>query len=108
MIGNWLSTLVPEPGARRRLGLATGIYNIGTGMFMTVSVLYFTEGLGLSVTEVGLWLAVAGLIGLFGGVPMGHLADRRGPRGVAALSLVVLALTMVGYIFVTTSGCSSR
>ena len=64
-------------------------------------MLYFTEGLGLSVTEVGLWLAVAGLIGLFGGVPMGHLADRRGPRGVAALSLVVLALTMVGYIFVT-------
>jgi len=64
MIRNWLSTFVPEPGAHRRLGLATGIYNIGTGMFFTVSVLYFTEGLGLSVTEVGLWLAVAGLIGL--------------------------------------------
>ncbi len=92
---------MPEPGARRRLGLGTGIYNIGTGMFMTSSVLYFTEGLGLSVTEVGLWLAVAGLIGLFAGVPMGHLADRRGPRGVAALSLVVLAATMVGYVFVT-------
>ncbi|ART71768.1 hypothetical protein BTO20_27395 [Mycobacterium dioxanotrophicus] len=101
MIGTWLSTLVPEPGARRRLGLGTGIYNIGTGMFMTSSVLYFTEGLGLSVTEVGLWLAVAGMIGLFAGVPMGHLADRRGPRGVAALSLVVLAVTMVGYVFVT-------
>jgi MFS family permease len=101
MIGKWLSTFVPEPGARRRLGLATGVYNIGTGMFFTVSVLYFTEGLGLSVTEVGLWLAVAGLIGLFAGVPMGYLADRRGPRGVAALSLVVLALTMVGYVFVT-------
>ena len=101
MIGNWLSTWVPEPGPHRRLGVATGIYNIGTGMFFTVSVLYFTEGLGLSVTEVGLWLAVAGLIGLFAGVPMGHLADRRGPRGVAAMSLVVLALTMVGYVFVT-------
>ncbi|WP_179475292.1 MFS transporter [Mycolicibacterium vinylchloridicum] len=101
MIGTWLKTLVPEPGARRRLGLGTGIYNIGTGMFMTSSVLYFTEGLGLSVTEVGLWLAVAGLIGLFAGVPMGHLADRRGPRGVAALSLVVLAATMVAYVFVT-------
>ena len=101
MMGNWLSTLVPEPGARRRLGLGTGIYNIGTGMFMTSSVLYFTEGLGLSVTEVGLWLAVAGLIGLFAGVPMGHLADRRGPRGVAALSLVVLAAAMVGYVFIT-------
>jgi MFS family permease len=100
-MGNWLSTLVPEPGARRRLGLGTGIYNIGTGMFMTSSVLYFTEGLGLSVTEVGLWLAVAGLIGLLAGVPMGHLADRRGPRGVASLSLVVLAVTMVGYVFVT-------
>ncbi|MBB3747704.1 MFS family permease [Mycolicibacterium sp. BK634] len=101
MIGTWLKTLVPEPGARRRLGLGTGIYNIGTGMFMTSSVLYFTEGLGLSVTEVGLWLAVAGLIGLFAGVPMGHLADRRGPRGVAALSLVVLAATMVAYVFVS-------
>jgi len=101
MIAKWLSTWVPEPGARRRLGTATGIYNIGTGMFFTVSVLFFTEGLGLSVTEVGLWLAVAGLIGLFAGVPMGYLADRRGPRGVAALSLVVLALTMVGYVFVT-------
>ena len=54
MIGNWLSTWVPEPGPHRRLGLATGVYNIGTGMFFTVSVLYFTEGLGLSVTEVGL------------------------------------------------------
>ena len=43
MIGNWLSTLVPEPGAHRRLGMATGIYNIGTGMFFTVSVLFFTE-----------------------------------------------------------------
>jgi MFS family permease len=101
MIRNWLSTWVPERGARRRLGLATGIYNIGTGMFFTVSVLYFTEGLGLSVTEVGLWLAVAGLIGLFAGVPMGHLADRRGPRGVAAVSLVVLALTMAAYVFVS-------
>jgi MFS family permease len=101
MIANWLSTLVPEPGARRRLGLGTGIYNVGTGMFFTVSVLYFTEGLGLSVTDVGLWLAVAGLIGLFAGVPMGHLADRRGPRGVAVLSLVVLALTMAAYVFVT-------
>jgi MFS family permease len=100
-MGNWLSTLVPEPGARRRLGLGTGIYNIGTGMFMTSSVLYFTEGLQLSVSEVGLWLAVAGLIGLFAGVPMGHLADRRGPRGVASLSLVVLAVTMVGYIYIT-------
>lgn len=100
-MGNWLSALVPEPGARRRLGLGTGIYNIGTGMFMTSSVLYFTEGLKLSVSEVGLWLAVAGLIGLFAGVPMGHLADRRGPRGVASLSLVVLAVTMIGYIFIT-------
>jgi MFS family permease len=101
MIVSLLSTLVPEPGARRRLGLGTGIYNIGTGMFMTSSVLYFTEGLGLSVTQVGLWLAVAGLIGLFAGIPMGHLADRRGPRGVATLSLIVLAVTMVGYVFVT-------
>ncbi|WP_396925801.1 MFS transporter [Mycolicibacterium sp.] len=100
-MGKWLAGLVPEPGARRRLGLGTGIYNIGTGMFMTSSVLYFTEGLQLSVSEVGLWLAVAGLIGLFAGVPMGHLADRRGPRGVASLSLVVLAVTMVGYIFIT-------
>jgi hypothetical protein len=97
----WLATLVPEAGAPRRLGLATGINNLGNGMFLTASVLYFTRGLGFSVAEVGLGLTVAGLIGLLAGVPMGHLADRRGPRGVVVVSLLVLAVTMAGYIFVT-------
>ncbi|HEY7072508.1 MAG TPA: MFS transporter [Acidimicrobiales bacterium] len=102
MTMRWLSSLVPEPGARRRLGLATGINNIGNGMFLTASVLYFTRGVGLPVAQVGVGLTVAGLIGLLAGVPMGHLADRRGPTRVAVLSLVVLALTMAGYVFVTT------
>jgi MFS family permease len=97
----WLSDLVPERGPRRRLGALTAINNVGNGMFMTASILYFTRALHLPVTEVTIGLTVAGLIGVSSGVPIGDLADRRGPRGVVTSSLVVLGLTMLSYVFVT-------
>jgi MFS family permease len=44
-------------------------------------------------------LTIAGLVGLLASMPMGRLADRRGPRGVLGLSLVVLAGAAAGYVF---------
>ncbi|MEV6286556.1 MFS transporter [Kribbella sp. NPDC051770] len=92
--------VIPEPGPLRYLALATLLSRVGNGLLMTVSVLYFTRIVGLSIAEVGLGLTVAGLFGLLSAVPLGHLADRRGPRGlfvvlsisVAALSLAYLAV----------------
>jgi MFS-type transporter involved in bile tolerance (Atg22 family) len=50
----------------------------------------------------GLGLTIAGVFGLFGGVPLGHLADRRGPREVMLVLLGLLAVTGTVLIFVHT------
>lgn len=96
-----LSRHIPEPGPRRVLGLATAINNVGNGMFMTSSVLYFTRALHLPIAEVGLGLTMAGLVGLLAGVPIGDLADRRGQREVVLITMLMLAATMACYIFIT-------
>ncbi|MEU8224282.1 MFS transporter [Kribbella sp. NPDC048915] len=97
-----MRTLLPDPGPLRPLALATVLSRIGNGLLMTVSVLYFTRIVGLSIAQVGLGLTVAGLFGLVSAVPLGHLADRRGPRGLfVVLSLAVCALSLT-YLFVHT------
>lgn len=95
-----LRKVLPEPGPRRILMVATFVDTIGGGMFLTSSVLYFTRVVHLPAERVGLGLTLAGLIGVLAGVPLGEIADRRGPREVKLILLVLLSLTMVGYVFV--------
>jgi MFS family permease len=78
--------------------------SVGDGMFMTSSMLYFTRVAHLSAARVGLGLALAGVLGLLAGVPVGDLADRHGPRAVQLTALLALAGTMTGYLLVTGFG----
>jgi MFS family permease len=83
------------------LALATLIRTTGNGAFITCSALYFTRIVGLSPVRLAIGLTVAGVVGLVAGVPCGHLADRRGARGTAALLIASSALAVGAYLFVT-------
>ena len=97
-----LGRLVPPPGPVRSLALVTLVNTTGNGVFFTLSALYFTRIIGLSVAQVGLGLGIAAFVGLLAGVPVGHLADRRGPREVMILLLLVVTGLALLLLFVTT------
>jgi len=92
--------LIPDRGPQRIFGLATLINTFGNGLVVTAMTIYFTRVVHLSTEQVGVGLTVAGLVGLLAGVPMGHLADRRGPREVAQAALLVEAAVTICYVFI--------
>jgi MFS family permease len=91
--------LLPEPGPIRTLAAVTLVNTIGNGLWMTSSALFLTRSVGLSIGQTGLALTLVALINLVTSTPVGYLADRLGPRGVAIGALVALGLcetAMVG------------
>src|SRR5207302_7070186 len=69
-------------GTRRRLAIATFAGTIGTGLNYAILPIYLVRAVGLSPTQVGLGMSVAGGIGLVAGFVLGHLADRLGPHWI--------------------------
>ncbi|WP_435651521.1 MFS transporter [Kitasatospora purpeofusca] len=94
------SRRTPLSGSQRTLATAQLVSAIGDGAYYTSSALYFTRIVGLSPTRLGLGLAVAWAIGSVAGVPLGHLADRRGPRGTAAVLAFVTAAVVASFLVV--------
>lgn len=92
--------VIPAPGPLRPLALATLISRVGNGLLMTISVLYFNRVVGLSIAQIGLGLTIAGLFGLLSAVPLGHLADRRGPRTLFVILSIVEAGLSLFYLLV--------
>lgn len=97
-----LTRLLGPAGAVRTLALAQLITALGNGLFLTCFVLYITRIVGLSPTQLGLGLSAAAVVGMFAGVPFGHLADQWGPRGVTALLYCGTAVMTVVLLFVGT------
>lgn len=95
-----LRRLLPEGALTRRLAVASLINTFGNGLFMSVSALFFTRVVGLSVAHVGLGLTVAGGFGVVAGVPIGRLADRIGTRPVYGGCVLVEAGGLCTYPFV--------
>ncbi|WP_405829514.1 MFS transporter [Streptomyces sp. NBC_01176] len=90
--------LLPDTGPQRVLAASNLVYTIGSGLYLTAGVLYFTQAVHLPAGQVGLGLAIAGLVSLALGIAVGHLADRHGARGVYATTLVVQALATAGFV----------
>jgi MFS family permease len=99
---SWLVAhgLIPETRPQRLIALLSFINVLGSAMFVISAALFYTRSVGLSVAEVGLGMGIAALVGLSAGIPVGHIADRRGPRNVYRVTLSIQAVAMASLIFV--------
>ncbi|MFI7667849.1 MFS transporter [Nocardia sp. NPDC049526] len=79
-------------GAARTLACAVLITAIGNGLYLAGAVLFSTRSVGLSGTDVGIGLTIAGVTGLGAGPVVGHLADRFGAREIYLVTLIAEAL----------------
>lgn len=95
-----ISRFVPPPGPPRVLAAAQLSSTLGNGVFYVCSALYFTRIVGISATQLGLGLTIAGAVGMAAGMPLGHLADRFGPRRTASLLSVGAGLASATYLVV--------
>ncbi|MFF4346496.1 MFS transporter [Streptomyces sp. NPDC001530] len=90
--------LLPDAGPQRVIAASNFVYTVGSGLYLTAGVLYFTEAVHLPAAQVGLGLGIAGVVSLAVGIAVGHLADTRGARGVYATTLVVQALATAAFV----------
>jgi MFS family permease len=91
--------MVPRSRVQRVFLVVLLINVYGTGLIVTAMTLYAIRVVHLTAERSGLALTIAGLVGLLASMPMGRLADRRGPRVVLALSLLVVGAAAASYVF---------
>ncbi|MDF3139921.1 MULTISPECIES: MFS transporter [unclassified Streptomyces] len=84
--------------------MTTLLHTVGTGLVVTLTTIYFTRVVGISVERLGLGLTVSGLVSLLVGVPFGRLSDRVGPRGLLACLLVCQGVAVFLHGFVHSFG----
>ncbi len=97
--GHAVRSMVPRSRDQRVYLLVSLINIYGTGLIVTAMTLYAIRVVHLSAERSGLALTIAGLVGLLASMPIGRLADRRGPRGVFRLSLSLQAVSAASYVF---------
>ncbi|MFE6868026.1 MFS transporter [Kitasatospora sp. NPDC057692] len=88
--------LHPDPTVRR-LARITLLNTLGSGLSLSVGVLFFTRYLGLSAAQLGLALTAAGLCGVLASVPAGRAADRWGSRPILVALVALTGLGTAGY-----------
>jgi MFS family permease len=97
--GHALLSLVPKTRDQRVYMLAALINVYGTGLIITAMTLYAIKVVHLTAARSGLALTIAGLVGLLASMPIGRLADRRGPRDVSRLALLLVGVAAASYVF---------
>src|SRR5690242_21251390 len=77
--------------------------SLSTGLFYTVSALYFTRVVGLAATTVGVGLTVAGAVGVVASFAGGHAADRMGADRLQVGANAVQGLALLAYVWTDTA-----
>ena len=83
----------------RILAVATFVATLGRGVFLTVTVLYFSLIIGLSALQISVVYAVAAAIGAGSGALAGHLSDVLSARRVNLASVLLTRLFLGAYAF---------
>jgi MFS family permease len=73
---------------------------LGNGAWYASRALFLIRSVELPAAHAGLALTAAGVAGIAAATPLGHLADRLGPREVLIALSVVRALSMAGFLLV--------
>ncbi len=97
---SYLRELIPPPGPVRVLCLSNLAKTVGNGVFMAVSILFFTRTAGIPAGEVGLALTIGGILGMAASVPAGQAADLLGPRNTTIVFMCLQGALMCCYAFV--------
>jgi predicted MFS family arabinose efflux permease len=87
-------------GPVRRLAIGAFVTSVGNGAWYTSWAVFLTRSVGLSPAEVGLGMTLAGGVGILTATPLGHLADRLGPREVFGALQVARAAACLMYLAV--------
>ncbi|MGY1553221.1 MFS transporter [Microbacterium sp. A588] len=98
-LGAWVRTSLEDP-VLRALVTATAVSRIGRGVFFAITVLFFTQIIGLSGTEAAIVLAVASACGVLASLLGGWLADRWSARRLTFAFELLGAIFLIGYAFV--------
>ena len=85
--------------------LALGLVNGGTGVFRTLFPPQMEIVAGVSESQIGLLIAVAGLTGLLVSVPVGIVSDRYGRKRLMVVGLLITAVAT--YLMAITIGFAS-
>ena len=91
--------LLPTDHVERALTLATITASLSTGLFYSVSALYFTRVIGLPATTVGLGLTFAVAAGGTVSFAGGYAADRVGADRLQLWANAVQGLALLAYVF---------
>lgn len=99
-LGRRIQRVMPPAGPLRQIALGTLASAVGNGAWYTSWAIFLTHSVGLSPTQVGIGMTIAGVLGVGASTPIGRLADRVGPREIFAALLLTQALACLGYVFV--------
>jgi Major Facilitator Superfamily len=84
------------PGVARLLAVAL-VDRTGSGLFVPISVVYLHRTVGLSLTDIGVLLTLAGLAGTLAPLVSGRLLGRLDARWMVAGCFLVCAVALAGY-----------
>lgn len=95
-----LRRCLPASPQEQAYALITSVDSLGTGCFLTVSVVLFVRVVGVTPTQIGSALGIGGVLSVLARVPLGRLADKAGHRRTLVAVHLARAVVFPGYLIV--------